>query len=167
MKKVALTIALMTLVFCGTAAAQDRDLGIGIIVGEPTGISAKYWLGGTTAVDAAAAWSFSKNSAFHIHADYLFHDFELLNPRQVLGTEKGQLPVYYGIGGRLKLRSENQFGLRFVAGIEYIFEESPLDIFAEVAPILDLAPSTKLSLNAAIGIRYFFSPGQKLQSPAK
>ena len=52
------------------SVSQDRGFGLGIIVGEPTGVSMKGWLTATTAVDGGLAWSFVKGTSFHIHADY-------------------------------------------------------------------------------------------------
>jgi hypothetical protein len=47
-------------------------------------------------------------------------------------------------------------GVRFPFGLNYIFEKQPLEVFYEIAPILDLVPSTKFGLNSAVGVRYFF-----------
>ncbi len=33
---------------------------------------------------------------------------------------------------------------------------SPIDVFLEIAPIVDLAPATELSVNGGIGIRFYF-----------
>ncbi len=55
--------------------AQNSGLGVGMILGEPTGLSAKMWTGKMTAFDAAAAWSFGDEGALHLHADMLFHNF--------------------------------------------------------------------------------------------
>ncbi len=33
--------------------SQNKEFGLGIIVGEPTGVSFKYWTGGNTACRAA------------------------------------------------------------------------------------------------------------------
>lgn len=141
--------------------AQD-DLGLGVIVGEPTGLSLKYWLSDDRAFDAAVAWSFSENDSFQFHADYLIHNFDLIDPREV----SGKLPVYYGLGGRLKLKNDNNgkgrnddealLGLRIPLGITYLFADAPLDIFLEVVPILDIVPETDVDINAAIGIRFYF-----------
>ena len=50
------------------------DTGLGLIAGNPTGISFKYFTSTTTAIDAAAAWSFS-DEWIMIHTDYLWHSF--------------------------------------------------------------------------------------------
>lgn len=133
---------LVTIVICGAVEAQEEGLGVGIIVGEPTGLCGKLWLSGRTAIDGAAAWSFNKNGNLHLHADYLLHS---------LGDKIG---LYYGLGVRAKLDEDRRVGVRFPLGIAYLTEAS-LDIFLEAAPLLDLAPSTDFRLNVAIGFRYF------------
>ena len=130
--------------------AQNSGLGAGIIVGEPTGISLKYWTGESTAFDGAIAWSFGKKDAMHLHADMLFHNNELISVSQ------GSLPIYYGIGVRVRMEDESKLGVRIPVGLAYQFVEAPFDIFLEIVPLLDLVPSTDFGLNAAIGVRYFF-----------
>lgn len=145
---------LAILVFAGfqDASAQASGFGLGVIVGEPTGISAKKWLNQETALDFAAAWSFEGENSFSLHADYLFHNF------WVFKVEERRLPVYIGVGGRLKFRDrkDDKLGARFPLGINYHLRNLPVDFFLEVVPILELIPSTDFVLNAAIGARYFF-----------
>jgi hypothetical protein len=141
---------LTTVILCGTGAAQERYWGLGIILGEPTGLSGKLWTSNTTAIDGATAWSFGDKDALHLHVDYLVHNFDLLKVKQ------GKLPLYYGIGGRIKFENDSKVGIRIPVGINYILPEAPLDIFFEIVPLLDLAPGTEFGLNGAIGIRYFF-----------
>jgi hypothetical protein len=136
---------------CASTSAQNKHFGVGIIVGEPTGVSFKYWTSSTTALDAALAWSFIDGGAFHIHADYIFHNFNLIR------ISEGKLPFYYGIGGRIKTANKVQIGVRVPLGLAYMFNTAPVDIFLEVVPILDLAPKTDFRINAAIGARYFFN----------
>jgi hypothetical protein len=141
-------------VLLASAAMAANGLGLGVIVGEPTGLSAKYWLGDRTAVDAAAAWSFWGNyAALNVHADLLVHHPEWLK------VPSGELPVYYGIGGRLKLASAGEnmrLGARVPLGIEYIFEELPVGLFLETALVVDVIPSVGLWGHGAAGARYYF-----------
>lgn len=141
---------LLTAFSSGNAAAQDSGFGLGIILGEPTGISFKNWIGSRTAIDGGVAWSFGNNDSLHLHADYLVHKFNLFK------VKKGKLALYYGIGGRVKTEEKSRVGIRIPVGINYIFGEAPLDIFLELAPVLDLAPSTEFGLTGSIGIRYYF-----------
>ena len=66
--------ALSLVFFLSTAAlSQDRGFGAGIILGEPTGLSAKSWLSQQNAIDLGLAYSFRHRGYFHLHADYLWH----------------------------------------------------------------------------------------------
>jgi hypothetical protein len=141
---------LFVLVSLSTVKAQSSGVGLGLIVGEPTGISFKYWTGSTTAIDAALAWSFVDGGAFHIHGDYIFHNMRLIT------VPEGMLPFYYGIGARIKTADDTRLGVRVPLGLAYLFSNAPVDIFLEIVPILDLTPKTDFAINAALGARYFF-----------
>lgn len=134
----------------GNATAQESGFGLGIILGEPTGISFKNWIGSRTAIDGGVAWSFYNDNSLHLHADYLVHNFDIFK------VKKGKLTLYYGIGGRVKTDKKSRVGVRIPVGINYVFEKAPLDIFLELAPLLDLAPGTEFGLSGGIGIRYYF-----------
>jgi hypothetical protein len=149
-KQIKYLVILFSIFFITTMNAQDKGTGLGIIVGEPTGFSFKHWLSSNSAIDAAIAWSFIDEGAFHIHADYLLHSFRLIN------VPEGKLPFYYGIGGRLKTAHDAQLGVRVPLGLAYIFQSAPVDIFLEVVPILDFIPKTDFKINAALGARYYF-----------
>jgi hypothetical protein len=152
---------LMMLLLVARVEAQE-GFGLGVIVGEPTGISFKKWLNKEHAIDAAAAWSFSENDSFQFHADYLFHNFSLLKT----GDIGGRLPLYVGVGGRVKLeghdhdngrnRHDALVGVRVPFGISFLFNKVPVDLFAEIVPILDVAPDTDFDINGAIGARFYF-----------
>jgi hypothetical protein len=150
MKKIVLITLALALGLCGSTFAQARGFGLGVILGEPTGINFKAWTGYKTAFVGAAAWSFGHEDSLHVHLDYIVHNFRLLK------LENGHLPVYYGIGVRIKTGNDVRFGVRVPLGINYMFEKAPLDIFVEIAPIFDLTPKTDLFFNGGIGIRYYF-----------
>ena len=140
-------IIVMTLFFSTVAVAQEQELGIGIILGEPTGLCFKKWMGTSSAIAGAASWSFTEPSAVHLHIDYLFH------------TKVQGEPYFfhYGIGGRIKFEEgNNRLGVRIPLGINYIWQGTTMDTFIEIAPLLDLAPATKFGINGALGFRYFF-----------
>lgn len=149
-----IVIALLTvMVFAGSAASQGA-FGLGVIVGEPTGVSAKIWMSDRSAVDMGAAWSFSDEAALHLHADFLLHNFDLIS------VENGRLPIHFGIGGRVKFEDDSKIGIRIPVGLTYIFDGAPVDIFVEAVPIVDLAPDTEFDVNAAIGARFYFGSTQ-------
>ena len=156
MKRIIIIPILIIMLAFGVTSAQTKGVGIGIILGEPTGLSMKFWTTSNTAFDIAAAWSFINGSAVHIHADYLYHNFNLVK------LDYDKLPFYIGVGGRIKLAEHNddnqdfRLGIRIPVGLEYIPENIPFDFFMEIAPILDLVPETDFTFNGGIGFRYYF-----------
>jgi hypothetical protein len=156
MKRAALIIALLTFV-AGAAFAQTGrtggNTGIGLIFGEPSGVSLKVWTSRTIAFDAAAAWSFINGGSFQIHGDLLFHSWD------VFSVQRGTMALYYGFGARLKTATDTdkaRFSFRVPIGISYEFDTAPIELFFEIAPMLDLAPETEAALGGGLGFRYFF-----------
>jgi len=143
--KMAIIVLLLAAVGSANARMQD-SFGLGIIIGEPTGLSVKYWLDEERAVDGALAWSLSDDDSFQLHGDYLIHDYELLEARLKFKDDDG------------KGHDEDDavFGIRVPVGITYLFDDTPIDLFFELVPILDIAPDVDLDINAAIGLRYYF-----------
>ena len=147
-----ITAVVLGVLSAGVAVAGvgTSGFGLGVQVGEPTGLNGRYWLSSATAIDAAAAWSFGSEDALQLQADYVIHNFSLIN------VKKGLIGLYFGIGGKLKLDDDSTLGIRIPVGGVYIIDGTPLDVFVEIVPVLDLAPSTDFTLNGALGMRYFF-----------
>ena len=126
--------------------------GLGIIVGEPTGLSAKLFLSKKAALAGAVAWSLSGDNEFHIQGDYLLHNYT------AIAVSQGRAPIHYGLGARIVIRDrhDDRLGLRIPVGVGYEFEDAPFDIFLELAPVLDVAPDTDFRLEGAIGGRFYF-----------
>lgn len=151
MKKIFLFLSFI-IITSSITNAQDKGFGLGIIIGEPTGISAKYWTTESNAFDFGLAYSFvQKFSAISIHADYLYHNFNVIKSDY-------RFPIYYGFGARIRFvnDSDNSLGARGVIGIAWLNNNLPLDIFFEVVPVFNLIPATSLNLDMALGARYYF-----------
>jgi hypothetical protein len=93
--------------------SQEQGVGLGLILGEPTGISAKFWMNHKNALDEAFAWSFVHEGALYIHGDCIWHNFKLIH------MNKGKLPFYYGIGGRLVAGNDALLEARIPLGLSY------------------------------------------------
>lgn len=151
MKKIFSIIVLVIMFINIKTFAQDKGVGIGAMIGEPTGLSAKYWLNDINALDFGLAYSFVRNnSAVSLHADYIYHAFDVIKSNY-------RIPLYYGFGARLRFvnGADNSLGARGVIGLAWLNDQAPLDVFFEVAPVFNLFPSTSLNLDAAIGARYY------------
>lgn len=167
MKKFFVAAALAAL--CGLAVRADESsaltkntsstddyagkLGAGLIVGEPTGGTIKYWFNDTLAIDGAVGWSAHDNTDLYVSSDVLWHNFD------VFPVSKGRLPLYFGVGGLMRFRDnnkDNQVGVRGPVGVSYMFDNLPLDVFAEIGPAIDLTPDVKGEVTGGVGIRYWF-----------
>jgi hypothetical protein len=126
--------------------------GAGLVFGEPTGPTVKYWLNDTMAIDSTLGWSLRDDDNVYLNADILWHNFDLIHP------SSGRAAVYLGVGPSIEFRDEEdtRVGVRAPLGVSYMIENQPLDVFVEIAPIVDFAPELRGDFNVGIGIRYWF-----------
>ncbi|MBZ0178606.1 MAG: hypothetical protein K8F36_04880 [Melioribacteraceae bacterium] len=132
--------------------AQDIGFGAGLMLGEPTGLSGKYWLDKTNAIDFGLGIAIFEDAVrMTFHADYLYHNWNLVETNFVM-------PIYYGFGARFRFREgrNGSFGIRGVLGATLFLKEEPVDIFFEIAPAFRLFPNTALDFDFALGGRYYF-----------
>ena len=137
-----------------TTRSQDRGVGVGVIVGDPTGLSAKIWTAQSTALQFAVAWRTRDpflGTRVSISGDYVWHSFDAIRSNE-------RFPIYYGVGGTIASGGafESALGVRGVIGIDWLSRRVPIDIFFQVTPVLVLSPSTDGEVSAGLGVRYFF-----------
>jgi hypothetical protein len=138
---------------CAAAPGHARmggDFGLGFVAGIPSGLSGKYWLNNTNALDMILGFN-PGGDYLQARVDYVWHEFSLFP------VSAGQLPLYYGMGAGLEV-SNGGPGLlaRGVVGIEYLFPHAPLDAFFEIGPGIRVFPATDFDMTAGIGMRFFF-----------
>jgi hypothetical protein len=165
MKSLILPLFAAALLFLvtGQTSAQERKFGLGVIIGEPSGLSAKLWTSPSTAFDFGLGWSvggdrisrydgsYNGGTRVHVHMDYLWHSFDAIESSE-------RFPLYYGIGGRVNTGAgyNSSAAVRGVIGVVWLPRETPVDIFLEVVPSLQLTSSTGFAIDAGLGARYFF-----------
>lgn len=130
--------------------AGEGDLGIGVMVGNPTGVSGKYWLQGSHAVDGGVGFSLGSSTNLSLHSDYLIHSEGAL-----VFNDEHPLDVYFGLGGRMKFADDIRLGARVPLGVAYRHEGTS-DMFAEVAPVIDFISRVGVDLHLLFGARYYF-----------
>ncbi len=144
-------ILFLLIVSVSISFAQKSGYGFGVMIGEPTGISAKYWFDTETAVSGGLAYSIlSGNSKVSLHADYIYH------LPGIIDFKNEEIPFYYGFGFRLRTGGSSSLGVRGVTGFVWQRNDYPVDIFLEAAPVFLLLPETKLEVDFALGARYYF-----------
>jgi len=157
------------------AASPHGNTGVGIVLGDPSGITVKHWMDSRSAIDGGLAYALS--DFVLITGDYLYHftihpggggkDAEF---RRFLSD----LRPYVGVGGILLASTRSTrtqkalfvdtsgssaslgLGLRIPLGVEWIPSGPPLGVFLELAPGIGIIPGTFAFLNAGIGVRFYF-----------
>ena len=130
-------------------AAEAPKVGAGVVLGVPFGVTAKYWLDPEYAAQSHLGVS---DGDFTMSAD-LLKNFDKVLPRKVPDF---RMPLYAGVGLKLKSERETFFGIRFVGGVSMFHSKKPIEFFAEVAPVLRLAPSEGGAFDGAVGVRRYF-----------
>jgi len=161
MKRAIIVLAIVAIAGAAAGAAEQKRqtvirpglFELGVYLGEPTGLSAKYYLNRTNAIEGIAAWAFSQGFIV-VSADYLF-----TFPDAVV-LEGETFPLFVGAGAIARLNMGVQppieIGARIPLGALYVFRSFPLEISLEVVPVLYLFPDTQFTGMGGIGIRYCF-----------
>ena len=145
-------------------AQQGGNFGLGLVIGDPTGLSGKAFVSETNAIDFAVGFGFIDGGHLHVHADYLWH-FDIKR------WSSAQLDLHLGVGPKLGIglgddgppgrpgrRRDDWIGIgaRAPFGLTMRFLEAPFDIFVEIAAGLWIVTDPGFDLDAAIGGRYWF-----------
>lgn len=139
--------------YAGYGPNGAGNLGVGLMLGSPTGATAKYWTSQNTAVDAGVGWGFEDGAS--LIADYLWHDFSAFS--FIKNPEKdGKLAFVLGAGARVDTDGDDNFGIRGVLGLSYFFPKSPFELYAEIVPVLVLIDHPEGDLDGDVGFRYYF-----------
>lgn len=153
---IAACVALTPITAFAAPQNSQESPGIGIILGEPTGLSFRY----RNFPILGLAWSVP-NDSFHIHADYWVYRTALVPKPKIdwyIGGGLKYLHRRHGDDhpGRGDDRERHSwFGIRVPVGAQF-FPDPRVEIFLELVPGIYLYPETDLLLDAGIGARFYF-----------
>ncbi|MCX8123367.1 MAG: DUF3996 domain-containing protein [Spirochaetes bacterium] len=152
MQKLLLPVIILSLLTTPLVAANT--IGAGFILGDPSGLTAKIFMGKSDAIDFGIGESADD---LYIYADYLHH-FHGVFP-------VSELAFYIGVGGgfhnwekdkRDEHEEENRIDVRIPFGLEYTFTKVPIGIFLELVPALRIIPDIDFDIRGGLGARYYF-----------
>jgi len=153
----------------------NKTFGLGLELGEPTGLNGKYFFGPRTALDFGLGWIYQHyyyGDGLNVYADILFH------PTSLVSAEAFELPFY--VGGGLRFWNfdycepvpgpdvcyrGSTFGLRIPFGIAFDFNNVPLDIFLQLVPVIDFVNGdyydryrdrSHVGIDFSLGFRFWF-----------
>jgi hypothetical protein len=142
-----------------------RDFGFGLILGDPTGGTVKFWLNKENAIvgDIGADYF----GAPRIDIDYLWHFYSFRSTVTsiyagiggVVGVGQGYYALWYrddhnrfyyrGVDG------QTGFGARAIFGLNILPRRTPLEFFVEIGPLIGISPAFGVALDFAAGIRFY------------
>ncbi|HEX3072364.1 MAG TPA: hypothetical protein VHP30_02005 [Ignavibacteriales bacterium] len=167
LKKIAFTIMAAMLLFGAenthAQGPQGKKLGFGIILGDPTGGTLKYWMNNQNSLNFSIGASYFGSP--RVGADYVWHfnafDTRFIRlyagPGVVLGFGEGDGIIYEVKKDKFFYREDKGAGLavRGIFGVNFNLAEAPMDIFFELGPLIGLAPEFGSAFDAAFGFRFY------------
>jgi hypothetical protein len=148
---------------------RGGNFGLGIMLGEPSALTARYDKDNVRAIQGGLAFFYSSWTLLYIDGLYKFDG--------ALGKGNAffaQTTPYVGLGGvfvwsslrRWESRRERYFstsddsnfalGLRVPLGMEWRAATAPIGAFIELAPGLTILPGTFGFMQIGIGARFYF-----------
>lgn len=155
MKKILFTLFLLSFgLSTSTLLAQVKSgsVGLGLQVGDPSGLTLKFYNGGRASVDILAAWDLN---------DYLFLNIHALYHKPLGGS--GNVNFFYGPGaflafyeGDRRFDSDDYLGAGISGnfGINVFFDR--FELFGQITPRLQVIERTNGDLGGGIGLRFYF-----------
>lgn len=145
-------LAITAVILLGLAAPARADVGIGVFVGQPTGLDIKIGLQGRSALDIVLGTTrLDEPRASYGHLTYLI----------LLGMARGQsvnVPIRLGIGAAVYGFSDDntQLAARMPFQLGLRFRRTPLEIYGEIALVIELIDDLDTDVDGGIGLRVYF-----------
>lgn len=154
-----------------SGSASSGDFGIGLMVGEPTGLTAKYWLSNDRALDIGLTYSLRN------YLEILFdHNWHFPSAFGRSKTASAFVP-YLGIGAAFFIDTGDRYaysyknghftyfrpygessfalGARIPLGLEFLPSAAPIGVFAEIVPGVGMFPGVFGFFQGAVGVRFY------------
>ena len=156
----------------GRGFEANKTFGLGLELGEPSGLTGKYFVSDSVALDFGLGWIYRHyyyGDGVHVYADLLAH------PVSLVSAPAFELPLYIGGGLRfwdfdycdrdICTYGGSAIGIRIPVGIAFDFNNVPLDIFLQLVPVIDFVRGdyydryrdrAHFGIDLSAGIRYWF-----------
>lgn len=148
-----------------SAHADEKKLGLGFVIGDPTALSLRHNLTSEKAYDVQLA--FPPGHYMLAYGDYLFQFHGILGSGNKFVDG---LTPYVGVGALLATGTRHDhdkdgyfqerddhlaLAARIPFGIEWVWDKAPIGIGVELAPGIVVVPATNGFVNAGITLRYY------------
>jgi hypothetical protein len=141
---------------------QNKPFGLGLALGEPTGVTGKYWFNRKNTLQFAIGWGYYPHGGGAVYCDYLYNVFTLVRAKKV----PFNLLLYMGIGGKIGVWGHHHhydhagvgIGVRIPFGLSMVFVKGPFEVFLELVPGLAFIHPDPFwfDFDGCIGGRFYF-----------
>ncbi|MDI6850321.1 MAG: hypothetical protein QMD82_00040 [bacterium] len=122
--------------------------GVGLILGIPTGLNLNFE-SKANAINSTLSWGIP--DIFYFSLGY-HENFRIETGEDI----EGLLRVYLGGAFLFKVTRDNaKMGIKIPLGMKFLFDNLPIDVFAEVSPGIHLIPETSPLIEGALGLRFY------------
>ncbi len=154
MRNLVIAFAAIVLALSQADASSERGkVGIGVVLGAPTGFSIKYWESQRIAYQGSIGGMY--NGGLMIGGDYLVHENVFRNPQAPFYYGAGMFLGDAGFGGPAYSHSRVALGMRGVFGVDYVAREYPFDVAVELGPSLLLTPTVGMGVQLSVAFRFY------------
>lgn len=138
------------------AAAAGRTFGLGLSLGNPTGLNGKWNIAGPHALDFTLGWApYWGEGAVVVNYLYSLHTWRVGGPLDGIS-------LYLGGGLRLGFGESRRWnesgvglGVRVPVGVSFMFNV-PVDVFITLSPGVRVLPPAWFDFDGMIGARWWF-----------
>ncbi len=134
----------------GSVRGEGGPLGLGVLLGDPFGISGKYYVFDNQAIVGGVGYGYSEEDGFQTQFDYVWH------PHVIGERENLKFSWYLGLGAALLIGDDSALNMRFPVGFQTALTNQSLDFFIEAVPGLELIDDPDFAIDFAAGTRFYF-----------
>ena len=135
----------------GTVKPQgQKRIGVGLLLGSPTGLSLLYPLQNRWQLQGAYAVQGGDKGYTYFHIDSVIPFYA------VSGISSGKVPVYYGVGLGHQTGDDGGTALRLPVGVRYLPKGYRYGAFLELGPSMRFSPDTQMGFFAGAGLHFYF-----------
>jgi hypothetical protein len=150
-----LALAAVLVALPSLASARGR-VGLGLQLGEPTGVTLEVALTRMTALDLCLGLATFDRDLAYFHLQWVIVPFDLAGRGGSV-----DVPLYLGVGGAIydtgqRFADDVKVAARVPFGVAVELHEVPLQFFGELAIRIQIVDDTDVDLDPSFGFRYFF-----------
>ena len=144
-------LVLLTVCLSMSVFPQKGNFGMGMILGNPTAFSIKWWTGNNSAIDASLGYHYGNMNHLHLNTDLLLHLWSIKKEEDII-------KIYFGPGAGMGFISDLSISVRAPVGAGLYLHDLPLELFAELVPVLQIIGpgDTQFMMDGYIGARWYF-----------